>query len=53
MTFSEQVLMTATVLIHFNSCVNRFPSSVFRDLMLSMALGLQRIQLSGLKYVYM
>ena len=30
--FFEHVLMTASVLIHFISCVNRFPASVSRDL---------------------
>ena len=38
------------VLIHFSSCVNEFPASIFRDLMFSVSLGLRRIQLSDLAY---
>ena len=48
--FLEYPLMTASVVIHFISCVNQFPANASRDLMLFVSLSLRRIQLFDLAY---
>ena len=44
------LLMIASVLIHFVSCVNQFPVSISRNLIISVSLGLRKNQSFDLVY---
>ena len=41
--YLEHLLMTASVMIHFISCVNQFPASASHNLMFSVLLGLHKL----------